>query len=389
MTGPSLRSLVPAVCLASALALAVPAAGEGQPAAAAPAPAAPASSAEAPARAPGVPVVHPNAMPDITVSGPYPRFTPAELEASGYPDHLHAFFWPTWRPLVGRDGRPYGPGSLCTRGRPTPGENFVVDQRTIAHGAFRFTYAPRFEPCEAVLTLELCEWARVRCRELLGLEARGTLAITDPDSLQLYQAATGYGPARLYKLQGDTCVIEPFWILAARTLLSHALAEMVAQWTLDGTTRGELPIWLSRGLSAYVADEGVHLNNFMAPLRREGPVLMRPAEIAAILSSPPDPDPQRDQALFRRASYSAFLMAWRLVENDGGLVKTRRLLEAVADGKTFAEACRRVYKSTPEQLAERLDPLARGEPIGAAVQQRQPNRPPEPPSPAQGAAGGG
>jgi hypothetical protein len=152
---------------------------------------------------------------------------------------------------------------------------------------------------------------------------------------------------------------------------------MVTEWTLGGTTRGELPLWLSHGLAAYIADDGVHLSNFMAPLRREGPVLMHPAEVAAVLGAPPDPDQVRDQKQYRRASYSAFLMTWHLVEDEGGLAKLRRLLDAVAGGKTFAASCRRVYGQSPEDLAARLDSVVRGEPIGTAVRPRQPNLPPE------------
>jgi hypothetical protein len=227
-----------------------------------------------------------------------------------------------------------------------------------------------------MVALELCDLARVRCRELLGVERAGTLTITSPDGFPAYQRRTGHGAWRLYALAGDSCVIQPVATLMARTLLGHAMVEMTVEWELAGAAGGALPPWLRCGLAAYLADSGVHLNNFMAPLRPAGPVLLRPAAVDSILRAPPAADPGLDQALFRRASYSAFLMAWRLVEENGGFAPLRRLLARLAAGGDFAAACREAYGLDPAALAARLDPVAAGEPIGAAVQPRQPHKPP-------------
>lgn len=352
-------------------------------ASAAPAPAADAPRDAAPAAASaGLPAAPPAAAPhahelaDLTPQGPYPRFTPAELAASGYPDHMHAFFWPGWSPLRDAQGRAYGPGSLCEGGEPVARPDLTIEPAAITFGPFHLRHQPVYRPCDVMVAVELCDLARVRCRELLGVERAGTLTITSPDGFPAYQRRTGRGAWRLYALAGDSCVIQPVATLMARTLLGHALVEMTVEWELAGAAGGALPFWMRCGLAAYLADSGVHLNNFMAPLRSAGPVLLRPAAVDSILGAPPAADPGLDQALFRRASYSAFLMAWRLVEENGGFAPLRQLLARLDAGEDFAAACRKVYGLDPAALAARLDPVAAGEPIGAAVQPRQPHRPP-------------
>jgi hypothetical protein len=48
----------------------------------------------------------------------------------------------------------------------------------------------------------------------------------------------------------------------------------------------------------------------------------------------------------------------------------------VAGGDNWARVCRQVYGVPPAELAAQLDPVAGAEPIGAAVQARQPHLPP-------------
>ncbi len=49
---------------------------------------------------------HPSQMIDLTDATDFPRFTKEELEQTGFPDHLHKFYWP------GYDGE-LGPGMFC------------------------------------------------------------------------------------------------------------------------------------------------------------------------------------------------------------------------------------------------------------------------------------
>ena len=322
------------------------------------------------------PAVHPHHLADLTPAGPFPRFTPAQLAASGYPDHMHAFFWPGWQPPLAADGLPYGPGSLCQDGQVVPRDGLTADPGRLALPWLTLACSPDYAPCDLLLFVELCDWARHRARDLLGLAPDGQLRIVNPDNLAGYQARTGYGSWRLYRLDGDSCVVEPVPTLLARTLGGHAAVELTTRWTLDRATDDRLPLWLRQGLASYVADMGPHLANFMAPYRPQGSVLLPPAEIDAILAAPPDTSGARDQKRFRCASYSAFVMAWRLVEDHGGLPRLCEALAGVAGGESWARVCRQVYGVPPAELAARLDPVSGAEPIGAAVQPRQPHLPP-------------
>lgn len=320
--------------------------------------------------------MHAHRLRDLNADGPFPRFTPAELMASGYPDHLHAFTWPGWRPLVDAAGRLYGPGSLCERGQPRPSTVWNVEPGHLTYGPITLTHPAVYRACDVAFFVELCELARVRCRDLLGLERGGRLHLISPDSLPAYASRTGHGAWRLYALRGDTCITQPLATLLARTLAGHAAVELTTLWTLNDPATATLPVWLRFGLAGYLADMGVHLNNFMAPYRQHGPVLLPPHEIDRILIEPPAADPVRDQSGFRQASYSAFVMAWWLVENEGGLVCLRELLSAVSAGTSLDSACRLVYGCDLAGLAARLDPTIRGEPIGSATQPRTPHQPP-------------
>ncbi len=84
-------------------------------------------------------------------------------------------------------------------------------------------------------------------------------------------------------------------------------------------------------------------------------------------------DDELDRRLYRTASYSAFLMAWELVENRGGLAALRRLVQETAGGAAPDDACRRAYGMTWAELAAAVDATGRPEPLGTAVQPRAPH----------------
>ncbi len=320
--------------------------------------------------------MHPNEMTPLTPDGSYPRFTPELLHASGYPDHLHAFAWPDWRPPQDSDGTTYGPGSLCLDREVVPRPGLTVDPDRIQYKQFELVFNEKYAPCDLMLFVELCDMGRIWCRELLNLEVDGTLHIVNPDDSNAYQAMTGFGIWRLYELQGNNCQVQPIPILMARTLIGHAAVSLVTLWTLQENLGDELPPWLVHGLAAYVADEGVHLNNYMAQFRPQSPVLLSPSRIDAILGGEPNADPETDRRLFRQATYSAFLMVWQLVENQGGMARLREFLGGISRGMPLVAACHKYYHTNPAGLAERLDPLVTGEPIGDAVQSRRPHSPP-------------
>lgn len=322
------------------------------------------------------PAMHPHHLADLTPNGPFPRFTPEQLAASGYPDHMHAFFWPDWQPPLAADGLPYGVGSLCRRGQMVPRDGLTVDPGRLALPWLTFACSPDYAPCDLMLFVELSDWARHRAHDLLGLAPDGQLRIVNPDNLESYMARTGYGSWRLYRLDGDSCIVEPVPTLQARTLVGHVAVELTTLWTLDRSTGDRLPLWLRQGLASYLADMGPHLANFMSPYRPEGPVFLPPAEIDTILAAPPDPNGERDQKRFRCASYSAFVMVWRLVEDHGGLPRLREALAGVVAGDSWARVCSQVYGVSPAELSAQLDPVSGAEPIGAAVQPRSPHLPP-------------
>ena len=56
---------------------------------------------------------HPGLMTPLTADCEFPRFTSQQLQASGYPDHMHAFYWPGWEPPRDADGVSYGPKTMC------------------------------------------------------------------------------------------------------------------------------------------------------------------------------------------------------------------------------------------------------------------------------------
>jgi hypothetical protein len=361
--------LAPAVLLG--LALAVPGTSRADT------PPATEAEREASGTAAAVPAVHADDLTPLTPETTFPRFTPEELRASGFPDHMHAFAWSDWRPPADAEGLSYGPGSLCRDRQVLPRADLLAEPGRTVFEPFVLHYNPGYQPCDLMIFVEFCDWGRVLCRDLLQLEADGTLTIVNPDNVQAYREGSGQGTWRTYALAADSCFVQPIPVLLGRTLVGHAAVDMVTQWTLRNRLGAEPPAWLVQGLGAYIGDMGVHLVNYMNQFRIEGPVLMRPAEVEAVLAAPPDPDPGLDRMRYRMARYSSFLMVWALVEEEGGLEPLRRLLSGMALGEDADEACRAAYGVPLAALVARLDPVVRGEPIGDATQSRSPHKPPE------------
>lgn len=308
----------------------------------------------------------------------YPRFTPAQLHADGYPDPHYKYNRKDWTPRTDAEGRAFGYGSLCRGAKWLDRPDARVSDGRLEVGHFVVTYNAGYQICEIAPFVEFCEAALVDVEPLLGLTTDDTLRIIDPDNLDDYRDRTSYEPWRMYKYLDGACVVQPIPILMTRTLAPHAAYDLVACWLLDRNGCGALPAWLREGVAAYAADLGVHLNNYMAMYRPSGPVLMDPARTNGVLTSPPLADKNEDQRLFREARYSAFVMAWRLIEDNGGPDRLRALLQAVRDGAAPDAACRAAYGVGLDDLAARLDATQGTEPIGDAVQPRRPGVPAKP-----------
>ena len=181
------------------------------------------------------------------------------------------------------------------------------------------------------------------------------------------------GTWRFYQLSGDEAVVQPVGTLNRRTLDGHAAFQLITDWLLRERFGDRLPPWLHQGLVEYISEDGVHLVNYMAEFRPAGSVLFSAPLIDALLRAGVDPDPVRDREMFRRASYSAFLMVWELVENRGGLDALQEFLYLAGSGDNLDEASLRVYGVDMEQLAMMLDAPQLGEPLGTHVQPRNPS----------------
>ncbi len=320
--------------------------------------------------------IHPSLLPDLGPETTFPRLTPQELLRSGYPDHLHTFGLRTPEPLVDADGRTYGPGSLCRNRVSRPREGLEIGEGRIRYGPFDLTFNAQYEPCDMLPFLEYAELGLVRARQLFGLQPTDTLRIVNPDNRPAYVEGSGQGVWRTYKLMGDSVFVQPIPILMARTLIGHTAATMAVRWALRQACGDALPPWLEHGLALYLADMGYHLNNYMDEFRQYGDILVPVVAADALLSEPPRQDEAEDRQLFRRAQYVAFLMVWRLVEDEGGAEPVRRLLAAVAAGEDPDAAARDVYGTDLAGLAERVDPNRIGEPITSNDPYLQPNRAP-------------
>lgn len=322
--------------------------------------------------------IHAHHTPPLTPDGPYPRMTPEELAASGYPDHRHATTWPGWQPLLDDDGEPYGPGSLCRGMLWLERDDVDFERGRMTLGRVKLLYNPGYKPCAVAPYLELTEMALLDVGDLLGLASEDTLVLDNTDLSRIYTTRTGQGVWRMYKCEGDTVVLQPIPVLIARSLSEHAAYDMSVAWLLAENGCGDLPAWLREGLQAYVAELGVHLNNYMLQFRHLGDIMLSPVDAEKILQSAPILDDGLDRELFRRARYMAFMMVWRLVEERGGLAPVREMLAAVAAGGDPDEAARAAWGLDLAALAVELDPNTLGEPIGDAVQSRKPHLRPEP-----------
>lgn len=320
---------------------------------------------------------HPALLPELDPDGPFPRFTAEELARHGFPDHQHRYFWPGYAPPVDAEGREYGIGSMCrgivSKERP----ELETAPGLIRLGRYSLAFLEDAAPCYVAPYLGLCEMAEKDLARVLDLEPSGDLHIVSPDDMAAYTEATGLGAWRMFDLAGDTCTVQPVGILARRTLIGHAAWDMVARWTLDSQLGDRAPVWLRDGTAGWFAELGVHLVNYTAQMRlAQMPVLLDPAETEAVLAAPPLADAEQDRLAYRRARYNAFLMVWHLVEHRGGVANLRALLHAVRDGEDADAASRRIYGEGLADLTASLDPRAVGEPLGDAVQQRNPSRPP-------------
>jgi hypothetical protein len=320
---------------------------------------------------------HPNDLPRLLPDGHFPRCTYAELEGIGFPDHKHAWHWRGWEPLTDDNGQAYGPGAFCRQDVIQDVPGLVSIDSVQSYGHFVIHHDPGYEACDMLYFLELLDMAGREIPPLLGLPLVGTLEVHNPDNIEVYRQATGYDVWRLYKRDGDLAIVEPLPVLQARTLDAHALYALVTEWLLATNIPADLPPWLSAGLASYIAEDGIHLVNYMGQFRPMGPILFSPPLIDSILGGSPNPNPETDREMYRRATYSAFLMVWELVENQGGLEALRDLLDRLSGGADLDEAFRLVYGMGRQDLEMMLDPAALGEPIGKATQSRSPHQPPE------------
>ena len=316
---------------------------------------------------------HPSELPPLTPEAQFPRCMARELALAGFPDHMHSWWWSGWEIMVDEQGRDYGPFSICDKRELTPRPGLTVADGEISCGQFRLSYNPAYEPCDLMIFLELLEWAGQLVPELLGFGIADTLTVISPDGTQQYGEMTGFGTWRLFHLDGNECIVQPAHILQARTLEGHAAFQLVTDWILRARFGDNLPPWLHQGLLEYISEDGVHLANYMAGFRSSGSVLFSAPLVDALLSAGVDPDPHRDREMYRRASYSAFLMVWELVENQGGLAALQEFLYLAGSGENLDEAGLRVYGVNMEQLALMLDAPRLGEPLGKYIQVRNPS----------------
>jgi hypothetical protein len=317
--------------------------------------------------------IHCSELPPLTPETTFPRCSSRELAVAGFPDHLHAFGWSGWEVLTDAEGLTYGPGALCHRREVVPREGLIVHPDQKSFGQFELRHNPAYQDCDMILFLELVDWANRDVPGLLGLAATDTLTILNPDNTQQYTELTGQGVWRLYALDGDKCILQPVHVLAARTLIGHAAFMLVTDWILQETIEADLPPWLHQGIVEYIGEDGMHLLSYMGEFRPKGPILLAPPLIDALLAREVDPTDGNDREMFRRASYSALLMVWQLVEDEGGLTALREFLGMAASGMDLDQASLQVYGMDLGQLAGYLDPVRNGEPLPKDIVRPRPN----------------
>lgn len=325
---------------------------------------------------PAVAQIHCSELPPLTVDGTYPRCSSRELAVAGFPDHMHAYAWYGWEVLTDDEGLTYGPGSLCVGQEVVPREGLVVEPDRKAYRQISLSHNPGYAVCDMIPFVELLDWAYQDVSGLLGLATDDTLAILNPDNTAQYQELTGQGVWRFYALDGDKAIMEPYPVLMARTLAAHGAFMLVTDWILRENFGTDLPPWLQQGIVEYVGEDGTHLLNYMGEFRANGSILLAPPLIDALLARGVDPSQDKDRQMYRRACYSAFLMVWQLVENEGGLMPLRQFLEMGASGMDLDQAALQVYGMDLAQLTAYLDPVKLGEPVPKDIERQVPHAQP-------------
>lgn len=320
--------------------------------------------------------IHCSELPPITIDGEYPRCSSRELAVAGFPDHKHGYLWYNWEILTDEEGLTYGPGALCDKKELLPREGLIIQPDRKFYRQFELRHNPGYGDCDMVSFLELMDWANHEVSHLLGLSVTDTLTILNPDNAPQYKELTGHGVWRLYQLNGDKCIVQPIGVLMARTLVAHGAFMLATDWILNNAIPSDLPRWLHQGIVEYMGEDGSHLLNYMAEFRAKGPVLFSPPLIDALLDEGVDPSLDQDREMFRRASYSAFLMVWQLVEHEGGLTALRQFLDLAADGMDLDQACTRVYGMDLGGLAAYIDPVKLGEPLPKDMERPTPHAQP-------------
>jgi hypothetical protein len=322
---------------------------------------------------------HPSQLAPLTPASTFPRFTAEQLQAAGYPDHKHVHTYPDFTPFVDAEGRSYGPQSLLRRFTSLPREVLVVDESEIRYRNVHMKFPAEVHVTNFIAMIEALDWADHELTVLLAHTVADTLRIVSPFDLYGYRQQTEQAFHRLYRNLGDVVVIQPAQILLARGLAVHAAFHLTARRLIADLAGGaELPAWLGEGLASYLAEDGPHFHAQLAMYRASRPIVLAPAATEAILAAPAHEDDETDKVLYRTAGYSAFLMAWELVENRGGLGKVRELLARSGAGEQPDVVCRELYGSDLAQLAAALDPTLRPEPVGADVPVKIPQQPPTP-----------
>jgi hypothetical protein len=322
---------------------------------------------------------HPAQLAPLTRESTFPRFTPEELAAAGYPDHKHVFGYPGFVPFTDADGQTYGPSTLVRGRLILRRDGLSVTDTDARYRCLRLRLAPDAHAWQALPLLEMLDWAQRELSDLLEHALPDTLVIQDTRDLDDYRDQTGYAFHRLYQDRGDVVIVEPARILVARGLAAHAAFHLVAARILADLSGGvELPAWLIQGLAHYLAEDGPHFHGQLAMYRGHQPVVLEPVQIEAILRGPPDADDEIDRWQFRAAGYSAFLMAWELVEHRGGLAPVRALLNRIGDGEDPDTVSRELFGQDLVSLAADLDPTRRPEPVGGDIAPKVPQQPPAP-----------
>ena len=316
---------------------------------------------------------HPSQLPPLTPDAVFPRCSESQLAVAGFPDHKHAQHWTTWETPRDAAGLAYGPGSLCNGTAVSGNPELRLEPGEKSYRRYIMKHNPGYDDCDMLPFLELMEWAHHEVTAVLGLAVDDTLTILNPDNTQDYKIQAGQGVWRLYRLEGNVVTIEPYPVLLARTLDGHAAFMLTTDWILQQALPTDLPPWLHQGLVEYVGEDGVHLVNYMAEFRPNGDVLFSPPLTDAILARGVDPDEGADRENFRRASYSAFLMVWQLVEFEGGLQPLQDFLAQAAAGADLDDAARAAWGMDLATLADLVDPARNGEPVGGKMRRQTPH----------------